>query len=43
MLPVTEKEKQSYEKRKLCHLYEFDDKLDDNHRKVRDHSHYTGK
>ena len=48
MDPLTEDEKESNENQKLCHICEKEFCTDDNNnnkeiRKVRDHSHYTGK
>ena len=46
MIPLTDKENESYEKQKVCHICkkEFStDKNDKKHHKVRDHCHYTGK
>ena len=50
MIPLTNKEIKSYEKQKVCYIYEkkfCDDKNKkseyDLYHKVRDHCHYTGK
>ena len=46
MISLTDKENESYEKQKVCHICkkEFStDKNDKNTFKVRDHCHYTGK
>ena len=46
MDPLTEKEKESYENQKLCHICEKEFFTDNNNkemRNVRDHCHYTGK
>ena len=49
MIPLTDKEKHSYEKHKYCHICrkkfidDEEDKRYKNYRKVRDHDHYTGK
>ena len=50
MIPLTDKETESYEKKKVCHICkkEFStDKNDENtfkkYHKDRDHCHYTGK
>ena len=46
MIPLPDKEKESYENQKICHICkkEFSvDNEDKNYHKVRDHCHYTGK
>ena len=46
MIPLTDKENESYEKQKVCHICKkgfSTDKNDKKHHKVRDHCHYTGK
>ena len=50
MLPLTDKEKKSYENQKICHICEKEFCTDKNNKKefktkqkVRDHRHYTGK
>ena len=46
MIPLTEKEKESYENHKICHICEKEfstDNKDKKYHKVRDHCHYTGK
>ena len=49
MIPLTYKEKKSYEKQKICYIckkgFSTDDDDDDNkkYHKIRDHCHYTGK
>ena len=50
MIPLTNKEIKSYEKQKVCHIWEkkfCDDKNKkrehDFYHKIRDHCHYTGK
>ena len=40
MIPLTDKEKESYENQKICHICK---KEFNNDNKVRDHCHYTGK
>ena len=40
MMPLTDKEKESYENQKICHICK---KEFNNDNKVRDHCHYTGK
>ena len=42
-IPLTDEEKESYEKQKVCHICEKEFKTDKKHCKVRDHCHYTGK
>ena len=43
MIPLTNKEINSYEKQKLWHICEKKFCYDKNQKKVRDHCHYTGK
>ena len=46
MIPLTDKEKESYENQKICHICEKEfstDNKDKKYHKVRDHCHYTGK
>ena len=50
MIPLTDEETKSYEKQKVCYIYEKEfctDKNNENafklNHKVRDHCHYTGK
>ena len=50
MIPLTDEETESYEKQKICYIFEKEfstDKNDKNtfklYHKVRDHCHYTGK
>ena len=50
MIPLTEKENESYEKQKVCHICKKLFSADENdnnafklYHKVRDHCHYTGK
>ena len=43
MIPLTDKEKKSYEKQKICYICEKEFGNDKKYRKVRDHCHYTGK
>ena len=49
MIPLTNEEKGSYEKQKICYICEKEFCTDKNneefksHHKVRDHCHYTGK
>ena len=49
MIPLTDKEKESYENQKICHICEKEFCTDKNNKeflkmqKVRDHCHYTGK
>ena len=46
MIPLTDKEKESYENQKICHICEKEfstDNKDRKNHKVRDHCHYTGK
>ena len=40
MIPLTDKEKESYEKQKFC--YTCKQRLTVNNKKVRDHCHFTG-
>ena len=50
MIPLTDKENESYEKQKICHICKKEFSTDKNYKnvfklyhKVRDHCHYTGK
>ena len=50
MIPLTDKEKESYENQKICHICEKEFCIDEDNKKefklkqkVRDHCHYTGK
>ena len=43
MIPLTNEEKESYEKQKVCYICEKEFSTDKKYRKVRDHCHYTGK
>ena len=44
MIPLINKEIKSYEKQKVCYLYDKNKKSEyDLYHKVRDHCHYTGK
>ena len=43
MIPLTNEEKESYEKQKVCHIYRKEFNTNKKYRKVRDHCHYTGK
>ena len=43
MIPLTNEETESYEKQKVCHIFEKEFSTNKKHRKVRDHCHYTGK
>ena len=50
MIPLTDKEDQSYEKPKVCYIYKKEFSTDENDKdafklqdKVRDHFHYNGK
>ena len=50
MMPLTNKEKESHEKQKICYICEKEFCIDKNienefklYHKVRDHGHYTGK
>ena len=43
MMPLTNEEKESYEKQKVCHIYEKEFNTNKKYRKVRDDCHYTGK
>ena len=43
MVPLTNEEKESYEKQKNYYICEKEFSTDKKYRKVRDHCHYTGK
>ena len=43
MIPLTNKEKKSYEKKKVCYIRQKEFSTNKKYRKVRDHCHYTGK
>ena len=46
MIPLTDKEKKSYEKQKVCYICKKRFSTDDDskkYHKVRDHCHYKGK
>ena len=43
MIPLTNEEKESYEKQEVCHICEKEFSNDKKYRKVRDHCHCTGK
>ena len=43
MIPLTNEEKESYEKQKVCYIFEKEFSIDKKYRKVRDHCHNTGK
>ena len=43
MIPLTNKEKESYEKQKICYICKKEFSADKKYCKVRDHCHYTGK
>ena len=43
MIPLTNEEKESYEKQKVCYICEKKFNTDKKYWKVRDHCHYTGK
>ena len=43
MIPLTNEEKESYEKQKVCHICEKEFSTNKKYRKVRDHCHCTGK
>ena len=43
MIPLTDEEKESYEKQKVCYICEKEFSTDKKYCKVRDHCHYTGK
>ena len=43
MMPLTNKERKSFEKEKVCHICKKEFCDDKNNKKVRDHCHYTGK
>ena len=43
MIPLTNEEKESYEKQNVCYLCEKEFSTNEKYCKVRDHCHYTGK
>ena len=43
IMPLTDEEKESYEKQKVCYICEKEFSTNKNYCKVRDHCHYTGK
>ena len=45
MIPLTDRENESYERQKVCYIYKKEFSIDDNkkYQKVKDHCHYTGK
>ena len=43
IIPLTNKEKRSYEKQKVYYICEKEFSTDKKYNKVRDHCHYTGK
>ena len=43
IIPLTNKEKESYKKQKVCQICEKKFSTDKKYCKVRDHCHYTGK
>ena len=43
MIPLTNEEKESYEKQKVCYICKKEFSTDKKYRKVRDHCHYIGK
>ena len=43
MIPLTNEEKESYEKQKVCYICKKEFSTDKKYCKVRDHCHYTGK
>ena len=43
MIPLTNEEKESYEKQKVCYICEKEFNSDKKYCKVRDHCYYTGK
>ena len=43
MIPLTNEEKESYEKQKVCYICEKEFSTDKKYRKVRDHCDYTGR
>ena len=43
MIPLTNEEKESYEKEEVCYICKKEFSIDKKYCKVRDHCHYTGK
>ena len=43
MIPLTNEEKESYEKQRICYICKKEFGADKNNKKVRDHCHYTGR
>ena len=43
MIPLTNEEKESYKKQKICYIWEKEFNANKIYFKVRDHCHYTGK
>ena len=43
IIPLTDEEKESYEKPKVCYICKKEFSMDNKYYKVRDHCHYTGK
>ena len=43
MIPLTDEEKESYQKQKVCYICGKEFNTDKKYCKVRDHCHYTGK
>ena len=43
IIPLTDEEKQSYEKQEFCYIHEKEFSTDKKYYKVNDHCYYTGK